>query len=77
MSNRQEDIILSVEDPITALHYLWDEQKRRTKACWKMKDGNLIDIKNMTDDHLDNTVAMLERMYEERSLGSNPARGTT
>ena len=46
-SNREKDLIISVEDPISALHYLWGEQKRRNKVYWKMKDGNLIDIENM------------------------------
>lgn len=68
-SNREKDLIISVEDPISALHYLWGEQKRRNKVYWKMKDGNLIDIENMTDEHLDNTVNMLGKMVDDRAFG--------
>lgn len=76
-SNREKDLIISVEDPISALHYLWGEQKRRNKVYWKMKDGNLIDIENMTDEHLDNTVEMLGRMVDDRAFDEAMAEEAT
>lgn len=76
-SNREKDLIISVEDPISALHYLWGEQKRRNKVYWKMKDGNLIDIENMTDEHLDNTVNMLGKMVDDRAFAKAMAEEAT
>ncbi len=76
-SNREKDLIISVEDPISALHYLWGEQKRREKVYWRMKDGNLIDIENMTDEHLDNTVKMLGKMVDERAFNEAMAEEAT
>lgn len=76
-SNREKDLIISVKDPISALHYLWGEQKRRNKVYWKMKDGNLIDIENMTDEHLDNTVNMLGKMVDDRAFAEAMAEEAT
>ena len=67
-SNREKDLIISVKDPITALHYLWEEQKRRKTVYWKMKDGNLVDITKMSDSHLDNVVRMLGDDLDKRSF---------
>jgi hypothetical protein len=42
----------------------WDDGPVRPKVPeghWKMKDGNFIEIKKMTDDHLNNAIAMCER----------------
>ena len=75
--NKNRDLIISVEDPISALHYLWGEQKRREKVYWKMKDGNLIDIENMTDEHLDNTVEMLGKMVDDRAFNEAMAEEAT
>ena len=75
--NKKRDLIISVEDPITALHYLWEEQKRRERVYWKMKDGNLIDIENMTDEHLNNTVKMLEKMENKRAFDEAMAEEAT
>ncbi len=35
-------------------------------AKWTMKDGSTILICDMSDEHLDNAIEMLERKYDEK-----------
>ena len=65
--------ILSVRDVEKALECLRIEKMRRdmdkVKACyWEQRDGELITIGSMSDEHLSNTIAMLSRKKEEQDI---------
>ena len=51
-----------------ALPYLYDELNKRTMFLWRMQNGQLIDIKDMTDEHLLNTIKHLEKKKAEQEF---------
>lgn len=51
-----------------ALVTLHLEDERRTKYTWTCRDGQEIAVENMSDEHLANTIAMLERKMHERGI---------
>lgn len=59
---------LSVYNETEALAVLKAERiLRSANFKWEMRDGTLIDIKNMSDYHLNNAIRMLERMEADYS----------
>lgn len=47
--------------------------RNRENFVWKTKNGDLIPITQMTDEHLDNTIRMIERNMElESHIGDGP-----
>ncbi len=58
--------VLTAGDPNEALSVLRAELARRTVYRWKMRNGEEIPIRDMTDEHLERTIDMLERMQERR-----------
>ena len=55
--------ILSVNNAIEALYYLRKEQERRDTIMWRSRRA-LIDIKDMSDEYLENVINFLEEQEE-------------
>ena len=58
--------IISVSDPERAKAVLIAEVERRKVVKWTCKDGSLINVKEMNDYHLQNAIAMCNRLIAER-----------
>lgn len=58
--------ILDINRPDEALYYLKRELDNRMESFWRKKDGELINIKDMSLTHLMNTINLLEEQIEER-----------
>ena len=68
-----KSIYLAHVDIEDALRLLKTERERRSKIIWTTNNGRDIDIRDMSDNHLDNSIDMLERMRHEREIVSeNP-----
>ena len=64
---------LSVDNPDEALKYLLLEASRRgmevAKSCyWRMKSGRLIAVGEMSDEHLERTIALLRQINEMHEI---------
>lgn len=60
---------LSAYNTTEALAVLTAERiLRAANYKWEMRDGTLIDIKKMSDSHLDNTIKLLRRIDEDYQL---------
>lgn len=60
------DMVLSVDNPALALVGLIGERVRRNRTFWTRRDGTIVDVRDMDDDHLENTIAMLHRMLDQK-----------
>ena len=63
-----KSIYLAHVDIEDALRCLKAERERRSKIIWTTNDGREIDIRDMSDNHLDNSIDMLEHMRNEREI---------
>lgn len=66
---------LSIKNPEQALEKLLLEREKRATYYWKMKDGNEISVDLMSDQHLENTIKMLQKRVSERALYEDAAEG--
>ena len=55
--------ILSVNNVKEALYYLRKEQERRDLIMWRSRKA-LVDIKDMSDEYLENVINFLEEQEE-------------
>ena len=62
MSDNQ--IILTINNATKAIYFLEQEMKKRAKVYWTMKSGEKIDISEMSDTHLANTIKLLRRQIQ-------------
>ena len=61
------DIVLELDDGV-AKGYLQKEYNRRhpKQVFWTMGDGSIINIKNMTDNHLLNAINLIDKKKQEQ-----------
>ena len=59
--------ILSVNNVKEALYYLRKEQERRDTVMWRSRKA-LIDIKDMSDEYLENVINFLEEQEELQEI---------
>lgn len=62
MTDKQ--IILTINNATEAIYFLEKEKERRTKVFWTMKNGEKIDITEMSDTHLANTIELLRKQIQ-------------
>lgn len=61
-------MILDWNNPQKALYFLNKEKERREEYFWKTRTEELINIKDMSNTHLDNTIKLLERHLQEYNI---------
>ena len=59
--------ILSVNNVKEALYYLRKEQERRDIIMWRSRKA-LVDIKDMSDEYLENVINFLEEQEELQEI---------
>lgn len=62
------NIYLKDKDYHTVLEVLKDELSSRHNYIWTTKDGSNINVKDMTDFHLKNTIALIEEKIELKQI---------
>lgn len=60
-------IHLSIKNPEQALEKLLLEKEKRATYYWKMKDGSEILVDFMSDQHLESTINMLQKLVSARA----------
>lgn len=60
--------VLSVNKPKQALRILEQEQERRNSYYWTTAKGEQINVRDMSDTHLKNTINYLKEYLTEREI---------
>lgn len=59
---------ISTKNKQEALFYLRKELYKRQSIFWQQKNGSFINIKAMSDEHLLNTINLLENLIDEEEI---------
>lgn len=59
-----DKIIISINNPSEAIYFLEQELLKRKNIFWTMKNGDLINISEMSESHIINTLSLLERQIQ-------------
>lgn len=59
-----DKIIISINTPNKAIYFLEQELQKRKGIYWTMKNGDLINISEMSESHIINTLSLLERQIQ-------------
>lgn len=65
-----EDKKITANNIDEALYYLRQEADGRTTKLWRKQNGQLINIEDMTDEHLLNTIKHLEKKKAEQEFAN-------
>ena len=60
--------VLSIDKPEQALRILEQEQERRDSYYWTTAKGEQVNVKDMSDTHLKNTIKYLKKYLAEREI---------
>lgn len=65
-------VVLTYESPQKAIYYLNKELESRYDYFWEKKDGTPIRLKDMSTEHIINTIKKLKQnMYEREIIQEN------
>lgn len=60
--------VLSIDKPEQALRILEQEQERRDSYYWTTAKGEQVNVRDMSDTHLKNTIKYLKEYLTEREI---------
>lgn len=75
MKHMSTTVHLSIKNPEKALEKLLLEKEKRTVYYWRMKDDSEIAVDLMSNEHLDNTIKMLEKIVDDRDVAGEAMAG--
>lgn len=65
---KRKEVYLDIFNPNTLTMLQYEQMRRECDVVWKTKSGNKINIKDMTDQHLNNIIGVIERMEKRKAI---------